>query len=339
MPDDTLNLFDYVTDRVPVVVSGMSGLALERLEAAADKARDYAGKAKASNTLRNYRAAWDDFAAWCAAGGRTALPALPATLAMYLADRADTHKTATLQHRLAAISQAHQHAGFADLNPCRDPHVREVWKGIRRDKGTAPSRKTPVLTADLRRILAGLPRHRLIGRRDAALLLLGFTAALRRSELVALDVSHVEVTRDGLVVTIARSKTDGEGEGTTLGIPYTGDPESCPVRALLAWLETAAITEGPIFRGVNRHGRLAPKRLSDAAVAQIVQKHAGSLGLEAGRFGGHSLRAGFATSAAMEDVPERDAMAHMRQKSVNVHHGYVRQANLFKRNPVARLGL
>src|SRR5471032_1843047 len=178
MPDDTLNLFNDVADRVAVIVSATSTLTLQRLEEAAEKARDYAGKAKAPNTLRSYRAAWDDFAAWCTAGGRTALPALPATLAMYLADRADTHKTATLQHRLAAISQAHQQGGFADLNPCRDPQVREVWKGIRREKGTAPSRKTPVLTADLRRMLAGLPRDRLIGRRDAALLLLGFTAAL-----------------------------------------------------------------------------------------------------------------------------------------------------------------
>jgi hypothetical protein len=150
MDDGTLNLFDHGTDRVPVVVSGMSTLAFQRLEEAAENARDYAGKAKAPNTLRSYRAAWDDFAAWCTAGGGTALPALPATLAMYLADRADTHKTATLQHRLAAISQAHQHAGFADLNPCRDPQVREVWEGIRREKGTAPSRKTPVLTTDLR---------------------------------------------------------------------------------------------------------------------------------------------------------------------------------------------
>src|SRR5471030_2608802 len=110
MDDGTLNLFDHGTDRVPVVVSGMSALALQRLEEAAEKARNYAGKAKAPNTLRSYRAAWDDFAAWCTAGGRTALPALPATLAMYLADRADTHKAATLQHRLAAISQAHQKA-------------------------------------------------------------------------------------------------------------------------------------------------------------------------------------------------------------------------------------
>jgi integrase len=339
MNDGTLPLSDHMTDRVPSLQTIMPSPAHLRLEEAAEKAREYAGKAKAPNTLRSYRAAWNDFAAWCAAGGRTPLPALSATLAMYLADRADTHKTATLQHRLAAISQAHQRAGFGDLNPCRDPQVREVWKGIRRDKGTAPSRKTPVLTADLRRMLAALSRHRLIDRRDAALLLFGFTGALRRSELVALDVSHVEITRDGLVVTIVRSKTDGDGEGFTLGLPYTSDPESCPVRALLAWLEAAAITEGPIFRAVNRHGRLAPERLSHAAVALIVQKHAGRLGLDATRFAGHSLRAGFATSAAMEDVPERDAMAHMRQKSVNVHRGYVRQANLFKRNPVARLGL
>lgn len=312
--------------------------ALVPLASIAEQAREYAARSKGASTLRAYAADWSDFEAWCWSHSMVALPALPATLSLYLADLAQRRKTSTLQRRLAAISQAHQAAGYADINPCRDGRLREVWKGIRRVHGVAPTRKAPALTADIRAMVDALPGN-LLGTRDRALLLLGFAGAFRRSELVALNIADVAFARDGLVVALRWSKTDQEGEGATLGVPFGSNPATCPVRAIEAWLRTAGISEGPLFRPVDRWGRLSNRRLSGDAVALVVKRAVKAVGFEPARFAGHSLRAGFGTQAALEDVPEREAMAHMRQKSVNVHRGYVRVAGLFKRNPAARLGL
>jgi integrase len=302
-----------------------------------EQARAYAESGPADNTRRAYRTDWLAFTAWCAARELAPLPAAPATLALYLTDQADVLKVSTLQRRLVAIAQAHRLKGHA--SPTEDAAVKAVWRGIRRAKGTAQLGKAALLTNDVRAMVLVLDLAAPIGVRDRALLLLGFAGAFRRSELVGLDVGDVQVTREGLVVTIRRSKTDQEGEGQKVGIPRGKHPGTCPVKALQAWLELAGIDDGPIFRGVDRHGRILPTRLTAGSVARIVQRVAEAAGLDPAQFAGHSLRAGLATSAAMAGAEERDIMRQTRHKSVVVARRYIRDGSLFRNNAAATVGL
>ncbi len=301
----------------------------------AEEARDYASQSKSVNTQRAYRSDWADFTAWCRDHHLAALPATPATVALYLTDRAKTCKTATLARRVAAISQAHQAADHP--SPTKAQTVRQVAAGIRRAKGTKQEGKAPAVTDEVRLMVAAVPPT-LLGARDRALLLLGFAGAFRRSELVALDVADVQQTRDGLVVTIGRSKTDQEGAGRTVGIPYGGCPQSCPVRALQDWLAAAGIAQGPLFRGLKNDGALRG-RLSDKGVARVVQRRAAAVGLAPTRYAGHSLRAGLATAAAAAGKSERAIMAQTGHKSLPMVRKYIREGDLFRENAAANLGL
>jgi len=302
----------------------------------ADRASEFIQQSKAASTVRAYRADWTHFEAWCKAHGQSSLPATPEVVALYVTDLSQTHKTATITRRISAISQAHQIAGHE--TPTKSAKVRLVLAGIRRTKGTAQVGKTPVLVDDLRRMLTHLP-NKLLGVRDRALLLIGFSGAFRRSELVALDVGDVAVTRDGLVVTIRRSKTDQEGEGRKIGIPYGSRLESCPVRSFVDWLSKSSITEGPLFRPIDRFGNMASIRLSAAAVGEIVKRYAAAAGLDARGFAGHSLRSGLATSAAMAGASERAIMNQTGHHSVNMVRKYIRDGSLFRENAVGVVGL
>lgn len=302
----------------------------------ANQARDYIGQAKAPETLRVYRVAWSSFTAWCAGHDLAALPASPETVALYVTAMAERLKVATLGQHLVAISQAHQAAGHA--SPTKATAVRATMQGIRRALGVAQEGKAPAITADIRAMVEKLPEG-LLGVRDRALLLLGFAGAFRRSELVALNRDDLAITSEGVTVTIRRSKTDQEGAGRKVGIPYGSNPATCPVRALLAWLEASGVEAGPLFRGLNRHGQLLPGRLSDRGVARVVQRQAEAAGLDAARYGGHSLRAGLATSAAAAGVSERAIMAQTGHKSVTMVRRYIRDASLFRENAAASVGL
>ena len=302
----------------------------------ADRASEFIQQSKAKNTVRAYRADWTHFDSWCKAHGQASLPATADTVALYVSDLAATHKPSTLTRRISAISQAHQIAGLE--TPTGSAKVRLVMAGIRRTKGTAQKGKTPILVDDLRRMLAGLPGN-LLGVRDRVLLLIGFCGAFRRSELVALDAADVAVTREGLVVTIRRSKTDQEGEGRKLGIPYASHLETCPVRSFQDWLERSGITEGPLFRPIDRFGRMAAIRLSAAAVADIVKRYAAAVGLDATEFAGHSLRSGLATSAAAAGASERSIMRQTGHRSEKMVRRYIKDGSLFRENAVAVVGL
>jgi site-specific recombinase XerD len=302
----------------------------------ADRAAEFIQQSKAANTVRAYRADWTHFVTWCQARSQSPLPATPETVALYITDLARTRKPGTLTRRLSAISQAHQIAGVE--SPTKAAKVRLVLAGIRRTKGTAATAKTPVLVNDLRRMAALLPKG-LLGVRDRALLLVGFCGAFRRSELVALDRGDVEFTREGLVVNIRRSKTDQEGERRKIGIPYGSNSDTCPIRSLQDWIERSGITEGSLFRPINRHGKMAAARLSAAAVAEIVKRYAGAVGLDASGFAGHSLRSGLATSAAMAGASERSIMNQTGHRSVNTVRRYIRDGSLFRENAAAVLGL
>jgi integrase len=250
--------------------------------------------------------------------------------------RNQLRKLNTLQRRLAAISQMHQQTGFA--SPTRAWAVQQFLSGLRRELGVAPVRKRAVLTADLKQMLQELPDG-ILGMRDRALLLLGFAGAFRRSELVALDVADLEERRDGLVVQIRKSKTDQEGEGRAVGIPRSEDPQTCPIAAVRNWQEASGISEGALFRRVNRHGKMLPNRLSAEAVAIVVKRYASQLGFDPNEFGGHSLRAGLATSAAAAGKSERAIMNQTGHRSVTTVRRYIREGSLFLDNAANGIGL
>ena len=191
-------------------------------------------------------------------------------------------------------------------------------------------------------MVAHLPEGRLLSTRDRALLLLGFAGAMRRSELVGLDVTDISENEDGLVVRIRWSKTDQEGQGEKVGIPYGSHRETCPVRSVKAWLRDSGITEGALFRAVNRHGQMQPDRLGDRTVARVVKRALVAAGKDqetVGNFSGHSLRAGLATAAAIAGVSERVIQGQTRHKSLLVLRRYIRDGSLFRENAAAKVGL
>ena len=210
--------------------------------------------------------------------------------------------------------------------------------GIRRTHGTAQRRVAPMLPGQLRAVSAALPAG-LLGLRDRALLLLGFAGALRRSNLAALAVEDLAFTADGLEVTLRRSKTDQEGAGFKVGVPFGSDPATCPVRAVKAWLEAAQLTAGPLFREVTRHGHVEAAALAGGSIARIVKRSAEAAGLNSATFSGHSLRAGLATAAAKAGKSTHAIMRQTGHKSADMVARYVREASLFSDNAAAGIGL
>jgi integrase len=179
----------------------------------------------------------------------------------------------------------------------------------------------------------------LIGIRDRALVLLGFAGAFRRSELVGLNVDDCVFSKDGLTVTLRRSKTDQAGTGRKIGIPYGSNPDTCPVRTVQEWIKQAGITAGPLFCSINRHGRVQPGGLAGIDVARVVKKLTTRAGLDPAKFAGHSLRAGHATSAAIAGASERSIMNQTGHRSVQMVRRYIREGSLFRENSAGKLGL
>jgi site-specific recombinase XerD len=222
------------------------------------------------------------------------MPATASTVARFLSAQATGGlKASTIGRRAAAIAYAHKLAGFEP--PTSTETVPAVVRGIRRSIGTAPARKSPA-TADVVTQMLALCPATLRGRRDAALLALGFAGAFRRSELVAMTVADLVDAPDGYRVMIRRSKTDQEGAGQEIAIPRGCRIE--PVKLVQAWLQAAGITEGPVFRPVLKGSRVLEEPLSGHSAAAIVKRYALAAGLDPSAFAAHSLRAGFLTSAA-----------------------------------------
>jgi integrase len=279
----------------------------------------YALASKAPNTLRAYDADWRHFTAWCGRRGRAALPAAPETVAAYLAAHARGAggarklRLATLQRRLAAIGA--YHTASRHPNPVKAPAVQATWHGIRRQHDWSQDSAAPAVTPVLRQLLATCDPQRYIGLRDRAMLLIGFAALLRRSELVALDVADLVLVEGGLEVHLPRSRSDRDSEREVRAIPYGRHAETCPVKAWLAWRDRAGLATGPAFRpvhprlgiavsgdpgGAKRRAAIqAAPRLTDIAVYRAVQAAARRAGVTApGKYRGHSLRAGAAVQAA-----------------------------------------
>lgn len=300
-----------------------------------ERAKEYAADARASSTRRAYGADFRAFEQWCTSQGLVALPAPPPAVAVYLTHLADSgRKVATIERALTGIVHAHRSRGF-DW-PRAHPVIASVMAGIRRRVGTAPVQKAPVVDELLATMLGTLDED-LRGRRDRALLTLGWSGAFRRSELVALTVADVARSSEGLIVRVRRSKGDQEGRGAEKGIPYASRAVLCAVRSLDAWLAASGIIEGPIFRYIDRHGRVHGEALSDRSVARIVQRTAAAAGLDAATVAGHSLRAGFATTAAKKGKGLDAIMRQTLHKSERVARSYIRHAKLFDDN--AAVGL
>jgi integrase len=288
------------------------------------------------NTRRAYRADWSDFRNWCARRGRISLPATAETVALYLTARAKTHKTSSLARRLTVIGKAHR-AKRKD-NPTKDERVKKVWRGILRTKGESVNRKRPTLLAELKQMLLTVPPG-LSGDRDCALILFGLAGAMRRSELVSLNVGDLELVDEGYIVRIRRSKTDQTGKSRAIGIPYGKHRDTCPVRSMLSWLKASGIDRGAIFRKVNRHGDLEGERLCGYSVAMIVKRCLKAAGINPRGFAAHSLRSGLITAAANAGLEEREIMQQSGHRDLKVFRNYVREASLFRNNPAARIGL
>jgi len=301
-----------------------------------EQVREFIRASKAESTLRGYKTDWRNFCAWCEGHGLCPLPASPEAVASYIADCAGRLKVGSIQRRLNAITEAHKAMGLD--SPTAVGIVKNTLKGIKRTLGTAAVQKAPALTDDIK-AMVGMTDAGLIGLRDRALILLGFAGAFRRSEVVGLAIGDLDFGRDGLTITLRRSKTDQDGQGRKIGIPYGSNPETCPVRVLQSWLEVAGVTSGPVFRSINRHGKVRQGRLAPADVARIVKKLALRAGLDPAKYAGHSLRAGHATSAAIAGASERSIMAQTGHKSVQMLRRYIRDGTLFRENSAGKLGL
>jgi integrase len=305
-----------------------------------EQANRFFEAAKAPATRKAYAADIRDYRAFCANIGQPLFAPGGEVLVLYVADLARrAMKPSTIARRLAAIATEYHAAGYSET-PVSNFFVKEVLRGVRRTLGTAQERKNPLLLADVEKIVAQSPA-RLLGVRDRALVLLGFALGCRRSELATLDFRDLELTDQGLVVTIRRGKADQEQQGRQVPIAFGSRPETCPVRALASWGDAAGIVDGAMFRAVDRHGKVSTRPLEPGSIARILKKAARRAKMNAAvvaKIAGHSLRAGTATAAAIAGASEREISALTGHRSREVRR-YIRDADLFRASAAKRLGL
>ena len=305
----------------------------------ADGAQKLAEATKSQNTKTAYKSDWRQFELWCDGLGHGPLPCTPEIVALYVVHMNNIkRRPSTIARALTAINQAHLLAGFD--SPV-DPRVREIFKGVKRERGTAQAKAAPITVEHLKRLVKCCDRD-IIGVRDKAVLLVGWTAALRRSSIAALDVEDLEERTDGLVITLRRSKADQEGEGFKVGVPFVEREDLCPVRALRRWLEIAEIKEGAIFLRIGKGGKGAMfaktyNRLSEKMISLIIKRMANRSGYDSSKFSGHSLRAGLATAAAQAGISERAIMHITGHTSERTMRGYIRDGSIFREHPAKEL--
>lgn len=292
-------------------------------EKEAEQIEDLLRHSLAANTIRAHQSDMQHYVGW---GGK--VPAMPSEIAAYIAAFAGRLAVSTIERRIATISKAHDTLGVD--NPCRSPLVQATLQGLRRKFGTAQKQAKPLIKDELFAVLDPLGDG-MKDVRDRALLLLGFAGGFRRSELIGLDVTDIEYARQGIIITLRRSKTDQEGVGRKIGIPH-GRTKHCPVAALTDWLTRSGITNGAIFRPINRHGQLQPDHLSGDAVSEVIRERLAAAGVDPEGYSGHSLRAGFATSAAQAGASTLKIRAQTGHSSDAMLARYVREADLFTAN-------
>lgn len=292
-----------------------------------DAALDYGRAALSENTMRAYRGDWLEFEGWCRDRARSHLPATPATVANYASSLADAgKKVPTIARKLAAVRFFHRGAGME--NPTDNAGVAAILKGIRRTVGTASRQKAPATVDVIHAMLARIDVESLQGKRDRALLLLGFAGAFRRSELVAITAEDLTFSDEGVDVFLPKSKTDQEAKGQSVAI--LNGKALKPADRLKEWLDVAGIVSGPIFRRFKRGDRLSDDTLTPQAVALVVKKYAEAAGFDVASLSGHSLRAGFVTSAAENRASISRIMEVTRHRDPRTVETYVRRADRFK---------
>ncbi len=292
---------------------------------------------KAANTLRAYQADFRDFSIFCMRNGLNSMPTEPKILALYLTHLSSSSRFSTLKRRIASISVIHKIKGhYLDT---KHPIIMENLLGIKRVKGSNQKAKKPILINNLKQIinvideflknseLSNLKKKKEIKNitRDKALILIGFAGGFRRSELVNIDYEDLEFVSEGIKIFIKRSKTDQSGEGMIKAIPYFDNKNFCPVNSLKNWIDFSNIKKGKLFD------------ISDKSVALIIKKYASLAGLDPNKYGGHSLRSGFATSAAEAGAEERNIMAMTGHKTTQMVRRYIQEANLFKNNALNKI--
>lgn len=302
---------------------GVTLIAINCKTALTASVADYVQASRASSTLRAYASDLEQFRLW---GGQ--IPSTPDQVASYIASQADRLKPATLARHLASITVAHKAKGMT--SPVESELVRSVFRGIRRVKGVAQAVAKPLLKEDLFAVLDSMG-DKLRDIRDRSLLLAGFAGGFRRSELVGLNVEDIQFVRQGMVITLRQSKTDQDGQGRKIGIPF-GRTRHCPIKVTETWLQFSCLSTGPIYRPITKGGHVSPNRLSDAAVADIITERLKRAGIDPHGYGGHSLRSGFATSAAMVGVASWRIRKQTGHASDAMLSRYIRDGELFECN-------
>jgi site-specific recombinase XerD len=294
---------------------------------------------KASNTVRAYKSDFNDFGLFCAKNGFKSLPSEPKIVSLYL-----THlsikdiKISTLKRRLVSIGMVHKLKGhYLDT---KHPVIIENIMGIKRRKGSIQNGKKPLLINSLKLIIKVIneqKKEKIKKLRDKSIILIGFSGGFRRNEIVTLNYEDLEFVSEGLKIAIRRSKTDQFGEGSIKALPYFDNSEYCPVITLKQWLEVSKIDSGPIFRRFSKGSKLLEHRLTDQTVALLIKEYLNLAGIDSKNYSGHSLRSGFATTAAESGAEERSIMAMTGHKTTQMVRRYIHEANLFKNNALNKI--
>ncbi len=294
---------------------------------------------KSDNTVRAYKSDFKDFNSFCIKNGFNELPTEPKIVSLYLTHLSTKgSKISTLKRRLVSIGVIHQLKGhYLDT---KHPSIIENLMGIKRRKGSFQKGKKPLLINDLKKIINLIDKENIedIKKiRDRTILLIGFSGGFRRNEIVSLNYDDLEFVQEGLKITLRKSKTDQFGEGSLKGIPYFSNDEYCPVVSIKNWLKMSKITSGSLFRRFNKGSKISEKRLTDQSVALIIKEYVNLAGINSNNYSGHSLRSGFATSAAASGAEERSIMAMTGHKSTEMVRRYIKEANLFKNNALDKI--
>ena len=294
---------------------------------------------KANNTVRAYKSDFNDFGIFCAQNGFKSLPSDPKIVSLYLTHLSTKDaKISTLKRRLVSIGVIHKLKGhYLDT---KHPSIIENIMGIKRRKGSFQKAKKPILIKSLKLIINAIDqqnKQEIKKFRDRSIILIGFSGGFRRNEIVSLNYDDLDFVPEGLKINIKRSKTDQFGEGFTKALPYFDSSQYCPVISLKNWLDISKITSGPVFRRFLKGSKLSENRLTDQTVAILIKEYLNLAGINSKNYSGHSLRSGFATSAAESGVEERNIMAMTGHKSTEMVRRYIKEANLFKNNALNKI--
>ena len=296
---------------------------------------------KAKNTIRAYKSDFNDFGLFCAQNGFKSLPSEAKIISLYLTQLSTKEvKISTIKRRLVSIGVIHRLKGhYLDT---KHPLIVENLMGIKRRKGSIQNGKKPLLINNLKRLINVIDQQKkeqIKILRDRTIILIGFSGGFRRNEIVSLDYDDLDFVEEGLKINIKRSKTDQFGEGSIKGLPYFDNSQYCPVVSLKNWIDIAKINSGSLFRRFSKGSRLTEKRLTDQTVALLIKEYLKLAGVDNKNYSGHSLRSGFATSAAESGAEERSIMAMTGHKSSEMVRRYIKEANLFKNNALNKIKL